>query len=71
MEKAIKRYFDLRASYDDRVYIGIYNSICRRRLPVLCKFTTVNDAKFVGFANYAKVFTDDLYTHSGIRQPLR
>lgn len=29
-----------------------------------CKFTTVNDAKFVGFANYAKVFTDETFVHA-------
>ena len=29
-----------------------------------CKFTTVNDAKFIGFANYAKVFADETFVHA-------
>ncbi len=29
-----------------------------------CKFTTVTDAKFVGFANYAEAFKDEIFLHS-------
>ena len=29
-----------------------------------CKFTTITDAKFVGFINYAKVFGDATFVHS-------
>ena len=35
---------------------GIYLSFC--------KFTTVNNVTFVGFANYAKVFIDKTFSHS-------
>ncbi len=29
-----------------------------------CEFTTVTDAKFVGFKNFVRVFTDDTFIHS-------
>ena len=29
-----------------------------------CKFTTVQDAKFVGFSNYTKIFQDDTFVHA-------
>ena len=35
---------------------GIYLSFC--------KFTTVQDAKFVGFSNYTKIFQDDTFVHA-------
>ena len=35
---------------------GIYLSFC--------KFTTVQDAKFVGFSNYTKIFRDDTFVHA-------
>jgi len=36
--------------------MGIYLSFC--------KFTTVTDAKFVGFSNYTKIFTDATFLHA-------
>lgn len=36
--------------------MGIYLSFC--------KFTTVTDARFIGFGNYLKVFTDKTFLHS-------
>ena len=65
MEKAIKRYFPIfvlptmiafTLGFIIPFVEGIYLSFC--------KFTTVNDAKFVGFSNYAKVFTDGTFVHA-------
>lgn len=36
--------------------MGIYLSFC--------KFTTVTDAKFIGFSNYLKIFTDPSFVHA-------
>ncbi|MDD6037876.1 MAG: sugar ABC transporter permease, partial [bacterium] len=36
--------------------MGIYLSFC--------KFTTVTDAKFIGFSNYIKIWTDPEFTHA-------
>lgn len=36
--------------------IGVYLSFC--------EFTTVSDAKFVGFKNYTKIFEDGTFLHS-------
>lgn len=31
---------------------------------IICKFTTVTDAKFIGFSNYLKIFTDPSFVHA-------
>ena len=36
--------------------MGIYLSFC--------KFTTVTDAKLIGFSNYTKIFTDASFNHA-------
>ena len=36
--------------------MGVYLSFC--------KFTTVTDAKFIGFSNYLKIFTDASFVHA-------
>lgn len=60
MEKAIKKYFPIFALPTAVAFLifflipfvmGAYLSFC--------KFTTIIDAKFVGFDNYAKIFTDE------------
>lgn len=65
MEKSIKKYFPLFAlptliaftvGFIIPFVMGIYLSFCN--------FTTVNDAKFVGFSNYAKVFADGTFIHA-------
>lgn len=65
MEKAIKRYFPIFILPTFVAFIfgfiapfvmGIYLSFC--------KFTTVTDAKFIGFDNYLKVFTDETFLHA-------
>ncbi len=65
MEKAIKRYFPIFVLPTFVAFIfgfiapfvmGIYLSFC--------KFTTVTDAKFIGFDNYLKVFTDETFLHA-------
>ena len=65
MAKAIKRYWPIFVLPTFLAFIlgfiapfimGIYLSIC--------KFTTVTDAKFIGFSNYLKIFTDPSFVHA-------
>lgn len=65
MAKAIKRYWPIFVLPTFLAFIlgfiapfimGIYLS--------LCKFTTVTDAKFIGFSNYLKIFTDPSFVHA-------
>ena len=65
MEKAIKRYLPIfvlptliacTVGFIAPFIVGIYLSFC--------KFTTITDAKVIGFSNYAKVFQDDTFVHS-------
>lgn len=65
MDKAIKKYFPVfmlptmaafMIGFVLPFLLGIYLS--------LCEFTTVTDAKFVGFKNFARVFTDGTFIHS-------
>ena len=57
MEKAIKRYFPIfvlptlaafTMGFIAPFLVGVYLSFC--------KFTTINDAVFIGFYNYTKIF---------------
>ena len=65
MDKAIKRYFPIfvlptllafTLGFIAPFLVGVYLSFC--------KFTTINDATFIGFSNYAKIFTDGTFVHS-------
>ena len=65
MEKAIQRYFPIfllptlaafTIGFILPFIIGVYLSFC--------KFTTITDARFVGFANYLKIWTDDSFVHA-------
>ena len=65
MAKAIKRYWPIFVLTTFLAFIlgfiapfimGIYLSFC--------KFTTVTDAKFIGFSNYLKIFTDPSFVHA-------
>lgn len=65
MAKAIKRYWPIFVLPTFLAFIlgfiapfimGIYLSFC--------KFTTVTDAKFIGFSNYLKFFTDPSFVHA-------
>ena len=65
MEKAIKKYLPVFVLPTLIAFIigfivpfvmGLYLS--------LCEFTTVTDAKFVGFQNYIKIFQDATFLHS-------
>lgn len=65
MDKAIKRYFPVfvlptlaafTMGFIAPFIVGVYLSFC--------KFTTINDAKFVGFVNYTRVFTDATFVHA-------
>ncbi|MGN1377062.1 MAG: carbohydrate ABC transporter permease [Dorea sp.] len=65
MEKAMKRYMPIfvlptfcafTLGFIVPFIMGIWLSFC--------KFTTVTDAKFVGFSNYIKAFKDTVFRHS-------
>lgn len=65
MEKAIKRYFPIfvlptllafTMGFIAPFLVGVYLSFCR--------FTTINDAVFIGISNYTKVFTDGTFIHA-------
>ena len=65
MAKAIKRYWPIFVlptflafilGFKAPFIMGIYLSFC--------KFTTVTDAKFIGFSNYLKIFTDPSFVHA-------
>ena len=65
MDKAIKRYFPVfvlptllafTMGFIAPFIVGVYLSFC--------KFTTVNDAKFVEFLNYTKIFADATFVHA-------
>ena len=65
MEKSIKKYFAVFAlptliaftiGFIIPFIMGIYLSFC--------SFTTINDAKFIGFSNYVKVFSDGTFIHA-------
>ena len=65
MQKSMKRYFPIFAlptlvaftiGFIIPFIMGIYLSFC--------DFTTISNAKFVGLKNYARIFTDDSFTHA-------
>lgn len=65
MEKAIKKYFPVfvlptlvafTIGFIAPFLLGIYLSFC--------KFTTVTDAKFMGFKNYTKILEDPTFFHA-------
>lgn len=65
MQKSLKRYFPIfvfptlvafTIGFFIPFVMGIYLSFC--------KFTTVTDAKFIGFGNYLKIFSDKTFFHS-------
>lgn len=65
MEKAVRRYFPIFVlptliafviGFIAPFLVGIYLSFC--------KFTTINDAKLIGFGNYTKLLTDKTFGHA-------
>ena len=65
MQKSMKRYFPIFAlptlvaftiGFIIPFIMGIYLSFC--------DFTTISNAKFVGLKNYARIFTDNSFTHA-------
>lgn len=58
--KAMKKYFPIFVLPTLIAFtIGFIVPFCMGVYLSFCKFTTVTDAKFVGFSNYAKIFTED------------
>lgn len=65
MDKAIKRYFPIfvlptlaafTIGFIAPFIVGVWLSFC--------KFTTINDARFVGFSNYTKILSDGTFVHA-------
>ncbi len=65
MDKAIKRYFPIfvlptllafTMGFIAPFLVGVWLSFC--------KFTTINDATFIGFSNYTKILTDGTFVHA-------
>ena len=58
--KAMKKYFPVFVLPTLIAFtIGFIVPFCMGVYLSFCKFTTVTDAKFVGFSNYAKIFTEE------------
>lgn len=65
MQKSLKRYFPVFAFPTLAAFtIGFFIPFVMGIYLSFCKFTTVTDAKFIGFGNYLKVFTDKTFLHS-------
>lgn len=65
MEKAIKRWSPLFVLPTLLAFtIGFIIPFAEGLYLSFCQFTTVRNAKFVGFGNYKKVFSDALLSHS-------
>ena len=65
MDKAIKRYFPIfvlptllafTLGFIAPFIVGVWLSFC--------KFTTINDATFIGFGNYTKILSDGTFVHA-------
>lgn len=65
MDKAIKRSFPIfvlptllafTMGFIAPFIAGVYLSFC--------KFTTINDAKFIGLSNYTRIFSDGVFVHA-------
>ena len=65
MQKAMKKYFPVFVLPTAIAFIvGNTVPFIMAFYLSFCSFTPVNDAKFVGFTNYVKVFTDSTFLHS-------
>jgi len=65
MEKAIKRYFPIFVLPTFLAFIiGFIAPFAEGIWLSFCDFTTINDAKWVGLANYIKIMADDTFGHA-------
>ena len=65
MAKAIKRYWPIFVLPTFLAFIlGFIAPFIMAIYLSFCKFTTVTDAKFIGFSNYLKIFTDPSFVHA-------
>ncbi|KAB0578715.1 carbohydrate ABC transporter membrane protein 1 (CUT1 family) [Fusobacterium naviforme] len=65
MEKAIKRYFPIfLLPTMIAFFIGFLAPFAMGLWLSLCEFTTVTDARFVGFENYVLAFQDSIFRHA-------
>lgn len=65
MQKAVKRYMPIFVLPTFCAFIlGFIIPFIMGIWLSFCKFTTVTDAKFIGFSNYKKAFEDTVFRHS-------
>ena len=65
MEKSIKRYWPIFLVPTMAAFmIGFIVPFLEGIYLSFCDFTTIKDASFVGFENYAKAFSDKTFTHA-------
>ncbi len=65
MEKAIKRYFPIFVLPTLAAFtIGFIAPFLVGVYLYFCKFTTINDAVFVGVSNYTRIFSDGTFVHA-------
>lgn len=65
MEKSIKKYWPIFVFPTMAAFmIGFIVPFIEGIYLSFCNFTTIKDASFVGFANYAKAFADETFTHA-------
>ncbi len=65
MDKAIKRYFPIFVLPTLLAFtMGFIAPFLVSVWLSFCKFTTINDATFIGFSNYTKILTDGTFVHA-------
>ncbi len=65
MQKAVKRYMPIFVLPTFCAFIlGFIIPFIMGIWLSFCKFTTVTDAKFIGFSNYKKAFEDTVFRHA-------
>lgn len=65
MDKAIKRYFPIFVLPTLLAFtMGFIAPFLVCVWLSFCKFTTINDATFIGFSNYTKILTDGTFVHA-------
>lgn len=65
MQKSLKRYFAVFAFPTLAAFtIGFFLPFVMGIYLSFCKFTTVTDARFIGFGNYFRIFSDKTFLHA-------
>ena len=62
--KTLRKYFPVRSSHVGGIYHRFYHPLGQGIYLSFCKFTTVNNAKWVGVSNYFTAFQDATFAHA-------